>query len=74
VLGTPPSLTCSVHSDPDQNRFSCRPVGSISQPRAMPANAPCREIPPTAFDVWSTDVVSENERVEIDTLERPRRR
>src|SRR5580704_18207011 len=36
VLGTPPSMTCSVHSDPDQYRRSCRPVGSVSQQGAIP--------------------------------------
>lgn len=34
--GTPPSVTCSVHTDPDQYRFSCRPEGSVSQPGAIP--------------------------------------
>jgi len=74
VPGTPLSLTRSVHSDPDQYRFSCRPVGSISQPGAMPVNATCPEDPLTAFDAWSVDVVSANERVGAETLERPRRR
>ena len=72
--GIPPSLTCSVHSDPDQYRFSWRPVGSISQPGAMPLNATWPEEPPTAFDAWSVDVASANERVGADALERPRRR
>jgi hypothetical protein len=40
----------------------------------MPVNATCPEDPPTAFDVWSVDVVSANERVRVDALERPRPR
>jgi len=36
VPGTPPSVTCSVHSDPDQYLRSWRPEGSISQPGAIP--------------------------------------
>ena len=36
--GTPPSVTCSVHSDPDQYRCSCRPEGSVGQPGAIPVN------------------------------------
>jgi hypothetical protein len=74
VPGTPPSVTCSVHSDPDQYRFSCRRVGSISQPGAMPVNATWPEEPPTAFDAWSMDVASANERVGAEAFERPRRR
>ena len=70
--GTPPSLTCSVQSDPDQYRLSCRPVGSISQPGAMPVNATCPD-PLTAFDTWSVDEVSANERTGAEPLE-PRRR
>jgi hypothetical protein len=38
VAGMPSSVTCSVHSLPDQYRWSCRPVGSASQPGAMPVN------------------------------------
>lgn len=36
--GTPPSVTCSVHADPDQYRFSWRPEGSISQPGGIPVD------------------------------------
>jgi hypothetical protein len=32
-------VTCSVHSDPDQYRFSWRPDGSTSQPGAIPVKA-----------------------------------
>jgi hypothetical protein len=74
VPGTPLSLTCSVHSDPDQYRFSCRRVGSMSQPGGMPVNATWPEEPPTAFDAWSMDVASANERVGAEAFERPRRR
>jgi hypothetical protein len=38
VPGTPPSVTCSVHSDPDQYRCSCRPEGSVNQQGAIPVN------------------------------------
>jgi len=48
VPGTPPSVTCSVHSLPDQYRFSCRPEGSISQPGAMPVNVTWPDDPPRA--------------------------
>lgn len=72
--GTPPSLMCSVHSDPDQYRFSCRPVGSISQPGAIPVNATGPEEPPTAFAAWSVDVAAVNERLDADAPERARRR
>ncbi len=34
--GTPSSLTCSVHSDPDQYRCWCRTKGSVNQPGAVP--------------------------------------
>jgi hypothetical protein len=34
----PPSVTCSVHSEPDQYRCSWRPVGSTNQPGAIPVN------------------------------------
>jgi hypothetical protein len=74
VLGTPLSLTCAVHSDPDQYRFSCRRVGSISQQGAMPVNAAWPEEPPSAFDAWSVDGVSANERVGAEAFERPPRR
>jgi hypothetical protein len=74
VPGTPPSLTCSVHSDPDQYRFSCRPVGSISQPGAMPVNATCPEGASTGLEVRSVVAVSANERVGADAFERPLRR
>jgi hypothetical protein len=72
--GTPASLTCSVHSDPDQYRFSCRPVGSISQPGAIPVNATGPDVAPLASDVASADVLLVNERVWPETLLRPRRR
>lgn len=38
VPGTPPSITCSVHCDPDQYLFSCRREGSTSHPAAIPVN------------------------------------
>jgi hypothetical protein len=74
VPGTPPSLTCSVHSDPDQYRFSCRPEGSINQPGAMPVNPAGPDDPPTARVACSGDVGSVNELVCAEPCGRPRRR
>jgi hypothetical protein len=50
VPGMPPSVTCSVHSDPDQYRCSCRPVGSTSQPGAIPVNVTWPDDASTAPD------------------------
>ncbi len=48
--GTPPSSTCSVHSDPDQYRCSWRREGSVSQPGAIPVNPTLPDDPSTASD------------------------
>jgi hypothetical protein len=77
VPGIPPSLTCSVHSDPDQYRFSCRAVGSISQPGAMPVNAPGPEDAPKpggACSVAPVAGVSVSERERAAVRAPPRRR
>ena len=50
VPGTPPFVTCSVHSDPDQYRCSFRPEGSGSQQGAIPVNATLPDGPSTASD------------------------
>jgi len=50
--GTPRSVTCSVHSDPDQYRRSCRPEGSVSQPGAIPVNVISPGDSSTASDLW----------------------
>lgn len=44
--GVPPSVTCSVHSDPDQYLSSWRPEGSISQPGAIPVKVTPPSDPP----------------------------
>lgn len=49
--GTPLSLTCSVHSDPDQYRCSCLPEGSVSQQGAIPVNVISPDDASAASDV-----------------------
>ena len=77
--GTPPSVTCSVHSDPDQYRFSCRPEGSINQPGAMPVNVTGPDDPWTVVVARSWDEAcasSESELVGVEArgpVRRPRR-
>lgn len=68
--GTPPSRTCSVHSDPDQYRCSCRPEGSISQPGAIPVNVTAPDDPSTASDAGRTRLASVN-AVTKDSLADP---
>ena len=74
VLGTPPSETCSVHSDPDQYRRSCRPEGSVSQPGAIPVKVTAPGDSLTAPDPWVGNVGSVNELAGGEGLCRPRRR
>ena len=61
--GTPLSLTCSVHSDPDQYRCSCLPEGSVSQPGAIPVNVISPEDASAASDVLLGEVEPVNELV-----------
>lgn len=61
VPGTPPSIMCSVHSDPDQYRCSCRPEGSVSQPGATPVNVTWPDVASTASDAWLGAAASVNE-------------
>src|SRR6516162_2306078 len=61
VPGTPRSSTCSVHSDPDQYRCSCRLVGSTSQPGAIPVNVDWPEEAPAGSDARRAVVGSVNE-------------
>ena len=72
--GTPPSVTCSVHSDPDQYRCSCRPDGSVSQPGAIPVNVNWLGGEPTASDAWLGSVGPVNDLAAGEPPCRPRRR
>jgi hypothetical protein len=72
VPGTPPSVTCSVHAEPDQYRCSCRPEGSISQPGAMPVKGTLPDDPSTASDDGFWEVASVNELAGAETLGCPR--
>jgi hypothetical protein len=74
VPGTPPSVTCSVHSDPDQYLFSCRPVGSVSQPGAIPVNVILSGAPSTASDACPRAEAPVNELLGPDIPEGSRRR
>jgi pimeloyl-ACP methyl ester carboxylesterase len=62
--GTPPSVTCSVHSVPDQYRLSCRPEGSISQPAGIPVNLMSAGDRPTSSGTGPREVGSVKEAVE----------
>ena len=73
VPGTPPSLTCSVHAEPDQYRCSCRPEGSVSQPGAIPMNVASPDDASMAPDTRFGDPGSVNELVGDGPLCRPRR-
>jgi hypothetical protein len=64
MLGTPPSVTCSVHWDPDQYRCWCRPVGSVSQPGAIPTNVVSPDALSTVSDAWGGGDGPMNDRVE----------
>jgi hypothetical protein len=70
--GTPRSSTCSVHSDPDQYRCSCRPEGSTSQPGAIPVNVEWPAEAPALSDARPAVVGSVNELAR-DAPGRPRR-
>jgi hypothetical protein len=74
VPGTPPSLTCSVHSDPDQYRCSCRPEGSVSQLGAIPVNVTPPDGASTESDARLGRVGSVKEFAGGELLGRPRRR
>lgn len=63
VAGIPPSVTCSVHADPDQYRCSCRPVGSTSQPGAIPVKVTLPDDASAASGGRPWDVASVNELV-----------
>jgi hypothetical protein len=66
VPGTPPSLTCSVHSDPDQYRCSCLPQGSVSQPGATPVNVISPDDAWVASDVGFGEAEPVNDRVGVE--------
>jgi hypothetical protein len=76
VPGTPPSVTCSVHADPDQYLRSWRPEGSISQPGAIPVKVTVPGDPSPPSEVWWADPAPVKEFVELEPLggrRRPRR-
>jgi hypothetical protein len=59
VPGTPLSLTCSVHSVPDQYRCSCLKKGSVNQAGAVPAVAvPAVAVPAVAVPAVAVPAVS----------------
>jgi hypothetical protein len=74
VPGTPPSETCSVHSDPDQYRCSCRPEGSVNQLGGIPVNVTSPDGGPAASDSSLEWVGSVNGRARGEPRCRPRRR